>query len=388
MKSSEKAAYSADGKSRAELRVGIAASGRFHLLDLARELDKLGVDVRFYSYVSRRRAASFGLSPDSHVSLLPFLFPLVAVERLAPWFLPGLIERLMCWTLDLLVILRMQRCDVFICMSGIYVLAARFAKWRFGALIHVHRSSQHILCQKSILEKLASAKQISDFMIRRELEGYDIADRVIVPSMHVAQSFDRWPSVSNKIFLNPLGVDLRLFPLRAKKREARVPTVIVVGQWSYRKGVDTLTTAIGSMPDVRLIHVGPLMDAPFPADRRFVHYDHVPQRELPQFYQMADILALPSREDGFGVVLSQALASGLQVVCTERTGGPDLAKLSELARLIRIVPVDDVAALREAILTAVESLESTPRISSAERESLSWHCYAERDLHFMKACLA
>src|SRR5437660_569697 len=37
------------------LRVGIATSGRFHLLDLARELDALGVRVRFYSYVSRKR---------------------------------------------------------------------------------------------------------------------------------------------------------------------------------------------------------------------------------------------------------------------------------------------------------------------------------------------
>jgi glycosyltransferase involved in cell wall biosynthesis len=162
----------------------------------------------------------------------------------------------------------------------------------------------------------------------------------------------------------------------------------VVGQWSYRKGVDTLVTAIGSISNVRLIHVGSLIDAPFPVDPRFVHYDHVPQQELPRFYEMADVLVLPSREDGFGVVLSQALASGLQIVCTERTGGPDLAKLSGLARLIRIVPVEDVTALRRAIQAALESLESTRKISSDERESLSWRGYAERDLQFMKACLA
>lgn len=238
------------------------------------------------------------------------------------------------------------------------------------------------------MEKVASAGQISDFMVRRELEGYDIADRIIVPSIHVAHSFDRWPKISSKIFLNSLGVDLLLFPLKAEGRDARQPTIIVVGQWSYRKGVDTLTSAIGLIPEVRLIHVGPLMDAPFPADPRFVHYDSVPQQQLPRFYEMADILALPSREDGFGVVLSQALASGLQVVCTDRTGGPDLAKLSGLARLVRIVPADDVEALREAILTALRSLKSTPGISSEERQSLSWRGYAERDFEFMKACLA
>src|SRR5579863_6657623 len=66
------------------LRVGIATSGRFHLLDLARELDALGVDVCFYSYVPRKRAARFGLPSRCHVSLLASLFPLVALERLVP----------------------------------------------------------------------------------------------------------------------------------------------------------------------------------------------------------------------------------------------------------------------------------------------------------------
>ena len=64
------------------LRVGIATSGRFHLLDLARELDGLGVDVQFYSYVPQKRAEKFGLPGRCHVALLPFLFPLVAMERL------------------------------------------------------------------------------------------------------------------------------------------------------------------------------------------------------------------------------------------------------------------------------------------------------------------
>src|SRR5262245_44323934 len=57
-----------------ELRVGIASSGRFHLLDLARELNALGVNVRFYSYVPRKRAEAFGLPRHCHVALLPLLF--------------------------------------------------------------------------------------------------------------------------------------------------------------------------------------------------------------------------------------------------------------------------------------------------------------------------
>src|SRR6266508_4041723 len=57
-----------------KLRVGIASSGRFHLLDLARELDALGVEVCFYSHLSRTRAQTFGLPGRCHISLFPILF--------------------------------------------------------------------------------------------------------------------------------------------------------------------------------------------------------------------------------------------------------------------------------------------------------------------------
>ena len=111
-----------------KLRVGIATSGRFHVLDLARELDALGAKVCFYSYVPRKRAEAFGLPGRCHVALLPCLFPLVALERYFSRVFPHVIERLMFWGLDLLTILRMRRCDVFICMSGMYVQAPRFAQ--------------------------------------------------------------------------------------------------------------------------------------------------------------------------------------------------------------------------------------------------------------------
>ena len=58
---------------------------------------------------------------------------------------------------------------------------------------------------------------------------------------------------------------------------------------------------------------------------------------------------LASRQEGFGVVLCQALASGLPLVCTDRTGGSDLAEMPGLARLIHVVPAGDPDALRRAL---------------------------------------
>jgi alpha-maltose-1-phosphate synthase len=369
------------------MRIGVAASGRFHLLDLARELDALGAEVSFYSYVTRKRASSFGLPTRCHVALFPFLFPLVAWERVFPRFLSDFIEQAMCWALDAVVILRMRKCDVFICMSGLYLQAPRYARWRYGARVHLHRSSQHILSQQEILASLPGARQVSLFMVQRELKGYAIADSIIVPSMHVVESFAKWPECAEKLYLNPLGVDVAQFPLRNSTPSLEMPTVLFVGQWSYRKGVDVLTSSIKRLPGLRLVHVGALSDAPFPTDPEFVHYDYVPQRKLVDFYRMAHVFVLPSREDGFGVVLSQALSCGLQVVCTDRTGGPDLAKLPGLARFIHVVSPDDSEALRQAILDALDAVAvgtGVAGITEVERETLGWRHYAARDLAFMR----
>ena len=375
--------------SRRQLQVVIASSGRFHLLDLAREFDALGVDVRFYSFVPRRRSAKFGLPRHCHVALLPFLFPLVACQRLFPRFLPGAIERLTCWALDLLVILRMRRCDVFICMSGMYLQAPQVAKRRYNAQIVLHRGSRHVLSQRDILARLPRAQQVTSYIVRRELLGYDIADRIEVPSTHVVESFTFCPGHTRKLFLSPYGVDLKQFPLR-KCALPSDPTVLFVGNWSYRKGVDVLVEAIKAMDNVRLIHVGAIGDAPFPDHFRFVHHDHVPQWQLKNFYHMAHVFALASREDGFGVVLCQALASGLRVVCTEMTGGSDLARLHGLARLIRVVPVGNSQALRRALAQALEDATGktgVAPITDSEREALSWRGYALRDLHSLSELL-
>jgi hypothetical protein len=77
-------------------------------------------------------------------------------------------------------------------------------------------------------------------------------------------------------------------------------------------------------------------------------------------------------------------------VCTEMTGGSDLARLHGLARLIRVVPVGNSQALRHALAQALE--DATGRtgvapITDSEREALSWRGYALRDLHSLNELL-
>src|SRR5688500_6686824 len=110
------------------MKVAIASIGRFHVLDLARELDKLGLETMFYSYVAKRRAERFNLPARCHRGLLGLVAPLVAWQTYAGRVLPDLQERAMANALDTAVTARLEPCDVFICMSGMYLEAARYAR--------------------------------------------------------------------------------------------------------------------------------------------------------------------------------------------------------------------------------------------------------------------
>jgi glycosyltransferase involved in cell wall biosynthesis len=364
------------------LRVAIATAGRFHVLDLARELSALGYLVDFYSYVPKARTLSFGLPVACHRSLLPIALPALTLDRFAPAILPSTREWLIYKSLNLAVMARLRACDLFITMSGIYLEAARFAKRRFGAAIWLERGSRHILSQDEILAAIPGAVRPSSLAIGRELAGYALADRIVIPSLHVEESFRRDPAAHAKLFKNPYGVDLTMFPSVKRSNSGDELSLLCVGTWSLRKGCDLLESAIKQTPGVHLVHVGIISDLAFPeGDARFSHIDFVPQHELARLYAKADAFVLASREEGLAMVLSQALASGLPVICTDRTGGADLALTPALAQRIKIIPHDDLSALAAAVAGLRDRRtagECFPPLAVSDRETLSWNAYGRR----------
>lgn len=367
------------------LKVAITTNGRFHVLDLARELDALGHDVRFYSNVPCERTSRFGLPRRCHRGLLPVLWPLVAWERLRSGLLPATRERLMCFALNRAVIARLERCDVFIGMSGLILEAAHYARREYGARIYLERASRHILSQKKILSAVPGATRPSDYYVQRELAGYELADRIVVPSKQVAESFlESDPEIAPKLFVNPYGVDLKQFPARDRLPEGQ-KTILYVGGWAFQKGVDVLTAAMKQLPEVRLLHVGAPGDVAFQADPQIVHCGHVPQWRLKNYYAKAHVFVLPSRQDGFGLVLAQALASGLPIVCTDRTGGVDLAHSPALSERIRIVPHNDPNALAEALREGLQDASAALPLADSDRDHLSWRHYGERYANELRA---
>ena len=371
------------------MKIAVATSGRFHVLDLAREFKRLGHEVQFHTLLPARRAQQFGLSHACVRSWFLGALPWLAAARIAlrkDW--SRTIRNRLTLRLDHLVAQALKPCEVFIGMSGLFVKAGHTARHRFGALWVLERGSRHILSQKEILDALPGpeVQRVSDFDVRREMEGYEGADVIAVPSRHAEESFRERGVPSEKLFRNPYGVDIRHFqPTVSPEGEI---TILFAGAWSYRKGADLLAAAVSQMRGVRLHHVGAIEDAPLPKTEWFASLGPLEQLRLAETMMRSHVFALASREDGFGMVLIQALACGLPVACTDKTGGPDLAETIPDASFVSVARAGQVASFRQALEAAIRKavmLRGTMRDGlGVARSRWSWPAYAERYDRFLR----
>jgi glycosyltransferase involved in cell wall biosynthesis len=131
---------------------------------------------------------------------------------------------------------------------------------------------------------------------------------------------------------------------------------LYVGQLIPRKGVDVLLRAFAhaglSRASLLVVGTGPeenaLRSLSLELGLRNVTFlgFHQPH-ELWQVYALADALVLPSRKEVWGLVVNEAVAGGLYVICSDRVG----AARDVICRGWNgdVVPVNDVAALAAAL---------------------------------------
>jgi glycosyltransferase involved in cell wall biosynthesis len=160
----------------------------------------------------------------------------------------------------------------------------------------------------------------------------------------------------------------------------------MVGGWSYRKGCDLIIEACKNFK-VRFLHVGGIVDMEFPPDKNFTHIDSVDEMWLVQYYNQAKVFVLPSQEDGFGMVLSQALACGLPIVCSKNTGGRDLRNFLDDKKWIIEMQETTVECLveciREALALADTQFEGKRDYAGDAIKHLTWEAYGKRYSNFL-----
>ena len=169
----------------------------------------------------------------------------------------------------------------------------------------------------------------------------------------------------------PNLADVETFDTRSREplpanlpQDAPSPRLLALGRLHHQKGFDLLIKALGQLRervDWALYVAGDgheaqalaaLVESEHLQDR--VHFIGPVSNPFP-LYVWADIVIAPSRFEGFPNVPLEAMCSGAAVLMADCDSGP--RELSAQGRHARLVPVEDVPALAEALLAMGQDLE-------------------------------
>ena len=215
----------------------------------------------------------------------------------------------------------------------------------------------------------------------------------------------------------PNGVDTARFSPQAKSSDAALarrlgirrgaPVVLALGGVEERKNTARLLSAFALLrvahPQAQLVVAGgaSLLDHSAYALRFRVLMQELgfdddpaqpvrltgplPDEDIPSLYRLADVVAMPSLREGFGLVVLEALASGVPVVASR------IAPFTEYLAEDDVSWADpsDAGAIADALRHALSTRDAQRIARSASRLSghFSWQASAERHAALYRAAI-
>ena len=168
------------------------------------------------------------------------------------------------------------------------------------------------------------------------------------------------------------GVDMALFSPAPERAKAEIPTLLYVGRIAPEKSLDTfLSLGADRIGPARKVIVG---DGPALAELKLRYPDAefrgtLTGAALASAYRDADLFVFPSRTDTFGMVLIEALASGLPIAAHDVPGPRDIVTDPRLGALD-----DDLA---QAIRRALDAPGGRAERAAYARAQYDWRAVAE-----------
>jgi glycosyltransferase involved in cell wall biosynthesis len=199
----------------------------------------------------------------------------------------------------------------------------------------------------------------------RRLRELALADRVVVPSDHIARALRRHGTAPDRIRVIPYAADCRRFRPMAGKNPGASCTFLFAGGISQRKGIKYLLEAWARIrrPGWSLQLLGPLPRDLGPL-RPYLELveplGRVGHAEMPARMAAADVFVFPSLFEGSAVVTYEALACGLPLVVTPNAGSVARDGIEGF-----VVRPRDVDALAERM----ERLGNDPELRAAMAEA-------------------
>jgi len=183
------------------------------------------------------------------------------------------------------------------------------------------------------------------------------------------------------------GVDPRFATIARMPDEE--PFALVVGTVEARKNLLVLVEALPALSSLRIVSVGPFTPyadavraraAKLSVADRVDLRGYVTRAEVDDLYARATCALVPSRYEGFGYALAEAMCAGLPVIAAHSSSLIEVA-----ANDVPLMPPDDVQAWTDAIRTLLDDRGAAQRRADALRaaavDRFSWKTAAVKMLH-------
>jgi len=182
------------------------------------------------------------------------------------------------------------------------------------------------------------------------------AKAILATGYIAVEDYQRLCQKKVKVFNFPYFINIDKY--LALPEKSKVPIVIKFlysGQLIYRKGVDILIKAFNkiAIEFPNRVHLTILGDGKMksllkaqvkPNTKDYINFvGKVEWSNIISYYAQADIFVLPSRHDGWGLVVNEAIATGMPVIASDKVGAvPDLIRNKETGLVIKTNSVESL----------------------------------------------
>jgi len=345
------------------MKISIAATNPCHLYPLAQELAPKGALGCYYSgYPAWKLTDPAGLRIRTHSLRTNVVYGLL--KFFPEGWRPGS-KTLFRWQdhgFDSWVGRHLEPCDFVHAMPGQALHTFQAARRR-GIQTVLNHATGPVREWVRIMEpeyarvgmRLTDVCPYDDAYFAREKEEYALADWHCAASSVVRGQLIALGIDPARIWQVAYGADARIFHPGSERSPGGPYRIVFAGQLGVRKGLRTLLDALtlAQRGDWQMHFYGGA-----PSETRhdldtyrgatpLTFHGPVTQEALAEAFRNGSVLVLPSVEEGFGLVVPQALNCGLPAIVSDRVGGQDLVRHHDNGS---IFPTSDAAALASELL--------------------------------------
>jgi GT2 family glycosyltransferase len=321
-------------------RIAMAATNPCHLYPMARVLAREGVLSAYYSGYPKWKLPGSDAVPVQTHSLRTLA--VYGALKFLPQVLRPKSEKLFQWqdvAFDRWVSTQLNATDFVHGLPGQCLEIFRQAQDK-GIRTVLNHATGPVKNQVQVLKAeyeragldLGELSYLDETLRKRHREEMELADFHCVASTIVRDQLVRDEKIDvNKIWVIPYGADQDVFyPRRGEgPKDFRI---IYAGQYTLRKGLRFLMEALAEVaePGWRLDCYGPQWDGATPRLETdgikcpVEFHQAIPSPQLAEVFRNSSLLVLPSLEEGFGLVVVQALNCGIPCVVSDCVGAADL----------------------------------------------------------------